>query len=128
MGEGFGLVSVIDSTESPRLEIVLGGGEARAVVSPATGADHRTMNLVRLDGGARTTAMTHPQDAVYYVAAGRGRVVDGRSSEAQAVAEGAMVHVDAGDTYQFCADEGAGLTIIGGPCPADAELYVSQEA
>ncbi len=122
MGASANLVTVIDSTTSPKLALVLGSGEAKAVVSPATGAAHRTMNLVRLDAGSSTVAMIHEGDAVYYVAAGRGCVTNDRTGETHAVAEGAMVHVDAGETYSFLADA-AGMTIIGGPCPADIDFY-----
>lgn len=128
MDENLGVVSVIDSIDAPEIPIVASGGRATAVVSPRTGASHRTMNLVRLDRGGSTIELTHGQDAVYYVAAGSGHVLGGTPGETHDVAEGAMVHVDAGDAYRFSAEGTDGMTIIGGPCPADAALYADAEA
>ena len=114
-------VSVIDSAFSPELSLVIGDSHAKAVVSPATGAIHRTMNYLSLGGAARTVTFRHDQDAAYYIISGGGLVVD-QSGDGQSIRAGSMVHVDAGDAYHFAAGPD-GLVVIGGPCPADASLY-----
>ncbi len=54
---------------------------------------------------------------------GAGSIVDLVSSEVFSLAEGAMLHIDAGDAYEFRTDVGQDLKILGGPCPADESLY-----
>jgi hypothetical protein len=91
-------VSVIDSAAGcPALPIVVGGGHAQAVVWPGSGARHRSMHVIALERGATTVASS-------------------------ALGEGAMIHIDAGDSYQLCADAGP-LRVLGGPCPADPQFY-----
>lgn len=121
-------IRVIDSAIGcPEIPIVRGGGNARVVVWPETGAMHRSMHLVTLDGGAETVPLRHPHDAAYYIIAGSGRVADLASGTSQSIGEGSMVHIDAGDRYGFAADTD-GMTLIGGPCPADAALYSTLSA
>jgi mannose-6-phosphate isomerase-like protein (cupin superfamily) len=117
-------VRVIDSAlPSPDLPIVEGSGTARAVLWPGNGALYRTFQVIDLDAGDKTIALRHPSDAVYYVAGGTAIVVDAVREQSQHLIEGAMVHIDAGDSYRFV-NAGAGVCrIIGGPCPPDPALY-----
>jgi len=116
-------VQVIDSAvDCPDIPMVIGPGSAKAVIWPGSGAKYRTFHIVTLPNGSRTIALSHPSDSVYYVMSGAGTVVDMTSGEASDLGEGSMVHIDAGDTYQFHA-AATGMKILGGPCPADPRLY-----
>lgn len=122
-------VRVIDSADAcPEIPIVDGTGNAKVVLWPGNGAQFRTMQVIRLENGAATIALTHTADCVYYVAAGAGQVVDLATGEAADLAEGAMVHIDAGDAYKLRAADDGDLTVLGGPCPADPDLYSQIES
>jgi mannose-6-phosphate isomerase-like protein (cupin superfamily) len=117
-------VRVIDSaTGCPDIPIVVGGGNAKAVIWPGNGARFRTFQILSLAPGARTVALRHASDSVYYVVEGTGSIANLDSGEAAPLGEGAMVHIDAGDGYRFDADGPRGMTLVGGPCPADERLY-----
>lgn len=125
MGETIQVVDVVHAQEIP---IVEGDGNAKVVVWPGMGAQFRTFQLITLGANARTVQLRHPaSDAAYYVLTGQGRVVDLGTGEANNLAEGGMVHIDANDPYQFVASSD-GMRILGGPCPADPALYVDLKA
>lgn len=116
-------VRVVDSAvDCPPLPLVQGQGQARAVIWPGSGAAHRSFHLIELGAGARSVDLSHPADCVYYVIAGAGQVVDLASADAQPLAEGNMIHIDASDRYRLEAND-TGMTVLGGPCPADPALY-----
>jgi mannose-6-phosphate isomerase-like protein (cupin superfamily) len=116
-------VRVIDSAvDCPEIPIVEGEGNAKLVLSPHNGASFRSFQLVSLAGGARTVELSHVSDCAYYVIEGEGAVVDAASLARFGLAEGNMVHIDAGDRYRIEAGT-AGMKVIGGPCPPDAALY-----
>ncbi|MFH0299843.1 hypothetical protein AAFX91_21930 [Bradyrhizobium sp. 31Argb] len=119
----FSQVRVIDSAAGcPEIPIVEGEGNAKVVLSPHNGAAFRSFQLVSLQQNARTIDLSHASDCVYYVIAGEGAIVDTAGGSRHEVAEGHMVHIDAGDRYRIEAGA-AGIKVIGGPCPADASLY-----
>ncbi|MEA2321860.1 MAG: hypothetical protein QOD81_1710 [Solirubrobacteraceae bacterium] len=115
-------IAVLDATAGPALRIVEGEGSAHAVVWPGTGAQLRSLARIRLGAGARTVALRHPDEAVYYVIEGYGSVAEGHAAEPNALVPGAMVHIDPGTLYVITADE-RGLDLVGGPSPADPALY-----
>jgi quercetin dioxygenase-like cupin family protein len=116
-------VVVLDADEKcPRLPLVSGEGEAFAVVWPGVGANMRSMHRIRLRAGSATVRMRHPMEAVYYVIAGEGAVRDADNGTSDPVVEGSMIHIEPGTAY-VCVAGGAGMELIGGPCPADPELY-----
>jgi mannose-6-phosphate isomerase-like protein (cupin superfamily) len=90
---------------------------------PGNNAQFRTFQIITLERGARTIRLHHGSDAVYYVMSGAGSIVDLVSSEVFPLVEGSMVHIDAGDAYQFVTNDGQDMKILGGPCPADETLY-----
>ncbi|WP_213770857.1 hypothetical protein [Bradyrhizobium sp. dw_78] len=115
---------VVDSaTGCPQIPIIIGTGNARVVMWPGNDAQFRTLQIITLERGARTIRLHHGSDAVYYVIGGAGSITDLGSSEVFPLVEGAMVHVDAGDAYQFTANDDQAIKILGGPCPADESLY-----
>lgn len=121
-----GSVSIIDSAGAcPEIPIIDGAGNAKVVLWPGNGAEFRTMHIIRLEGGAATIALSHPSDCVYYVAEGGGAVVDLATGERSPVVEGSMVHIDKGDGYRLEAEAAGGMTVLGGPCPADPALYAA---
>lgn len=116
-------IQVIDgAVQGLDMPIVEGPGNAKAVIWPGSGALHRSLHVVTLGKGSRTIALSHPSDSVYYVMGGAGTIVDMTSGHVSDLSEGSMVHIDAGDTYQFVAAT-SDMKILGGPCPADPRLY-----
>lgn len=109
--------------DCPDLPLVVGDGNAKAVVWPGMGATHRSVHLIDLKRQARTVDLSHESDSVYYVSQGEGVVRDVTTGTASALVDGSMVHIDRGDTYRFEATGAQGMTIVGGPCPADPRLY-----
>lgn len=116
---------VLESDKNcPELPLVEGGGQARAVAWPGVGSRLRSMTLYRLDPASRTVAQTHEMEAVYYIVAGDGEVIEAGHAGGQQLVPGSMAHVEPGTTYQFVAG-GAGMELVGGPCPPDPALYRS---
>lgn len=117
MGDG---IDVISAAAGEPVALAAGEGEAFVVVGPHTGAEHRTMAVVRLPADATTVTLTHPGEAVWYVVGGGGtaRAEDGEDLELD---EGSMVHVEGGAAYALLAGP-EGLEAIGGPCPPDPDL------
>ena len=107
---------------APELRIVETGGRARAVVWPGIGAQQRSMHVIQLDSGGRTTSLSHPSDAVYHVCEGSATVTETDNDSSFDVGVGAMLHIDAGTTYRIAAGAG-GAVLLGGPCPPDPALY-----
>ncbi len=115
---------VVDSAVGcPEIPIIVGPGNARVVMWPGNNAQFRTFQIITLEAGARTIRLHHGSDAVYYVMSGAGSIVDLASSEVFPLAEGAMVHIDAGDAYRFMSGDSQDMKFLGGPCPADESLY-----
>ncbi|MGY4125635.1 mannose-6-phosphate isomerase-like protein (cupin superfamily) [Methylobacterium sp. PvP117] len=117
------VVTVLDSSDThPTLRIVRGAGEVKILSWPGNGAQHRSLHLLRLEDGAATIPLQHPSESVYYVIDGGGAVTDAGTGERFELTGGSIVHVGPGDTYHF--DAGVdGLSIVGGPCPPDPNLY-----
>lgn len=106
--------------EGPQLNLVRGGGSAHALVHPGVGATMRAMHHIALEAESETVVLAHPSDAVYYVLSGEGWVIE--AAQKLALAEGAMVHVDAGTSYRLSAGS-LGMALVGGPAPVDPGLY-----
>ena len=121
-GERVLVLDPVDASACPPVPLVEGDGEARAIVWPGMGARHRSLHRVRLGAGARTVALRHPGEAVWYVIEGDGSVGDAAGAERQEIVEGSMIHVGPGDEYRFTAGD-SGLLLAGGPCPPDPALY-----
>jgi quercetin dioxygenase-like cupin family protein len=103
------------------LGLVNGAGAYREIVGPSRGARERSLHHVTLAPGSATVGLTHPGDAVYYIAEGEGGVHDFSTGETLNLSTGAMVHIPGGSSYRLFSD--AGAVILGGPCPVDAGLY-----
>lgn len=106
----------------PQLPLVESGGEARAIVWPGIGASMRSMHRFTLEQGGKTRTQSHTTEAVYYVMAGSGLVVDPNGGKPDPIVEGSMVHIEPGTAYQFDAGPD-GMVLLGGPCPVDPALY-----
>jgi len=115
-------VSILDGSRGPELDIVDGGGEARAIVWPGIGAEKRSLQRIWLKAASRTVELRHPGEAAYYVVAGGGWVSDRSSGARLALREGSMFHVDGGTGYVAEAGDD-GMELVGGPAPADPALY-----
>jgi len=121
MGDAVSIHDVLG--DGPRLRIVDGPGDVRAVVWPGMGAAHRSIHRYSLDPGAATVPLEHPGEAVFYVQAGTGEVEDLAAGVAQPVRCSEMVHVDAGTRYRFRCTGMEPLVLLGGPAPPDPNLY-----
>jgi mannose-6-phosphate isomerase-like protein (cupin superfamily) len=117
-------IAILEASDGPALAIVEGEGSAHAVVWPGTGAQLRSLARIMIGAGARTVALRHPGEAVYYVIEGAGSVADGETGDSSPLVPGAMIHVDGGTPYVITAGDG-GLDLVGGPSPADPALYDS---
>jgi Cupin domain len=116
-------IQVIDAVHSQEIPIIDGIGNAKVVIWPGMGARCRTFQVIELGENSRTIRLCHPaSDAAYYVLKGQGKVLDIGTGQSQELGEGGMVHIDANDRYQFVAGD-SGMSLLGGPCPADASLY-----
>jgi quercetin dioxygenase-like cupin family protein len=117
-------VRVLSPVDRPDVALVgpEGEGSARAIVWPGVGAQARTMHLVSLPAGAVSRELGHGGEAVYYVVAGTGVVRDADAGTTTDLIEGSMVHVEPGTRYAFAAGTD-GLELVGGPGPADPDLY-----
>jgi len=114
---------ILQSDETcPLLSLVEGDGEARAVAWPGVGSKLRSMARIKLAAMSRMSPMKHPMEAVYYVIGGDGEVVDSDAVSSQPLIRGSMAHIEPGTAYTFVAG-GAGMELIGGPCPPDPALY-----
>lgn len=113
-------VRILDAGSGPEVDLVAEGGSAYAIVWPGIGVQLRSMHRISLGPFGRTRQLRHPGEAVYYVVSGSGSVVD--AGVATDLVEGSMVHVEPQTTYEFEA-ESDGLELIGGPAPADPQLY-----
>jgi quercetin dioxygenase-like cupin family protein len=115
-----GGIEVLSAAAGQPVDLGEGGGEAFVVVGPHTGAEYRTMALVRLGGGAATATMTHPDEAAWYVVGGSG-VARPEVGEELELDEGSMVHVEPGAAYALVAGP-EGLEVVGGPSPPDPDF------
>jgi quercetin dioxygenase-like cupin family protein len=117
-------IQVLALEEGPALAIVEGEGRAHAVVWPGMGATMRSIHRIELAPGARTIAMSHPSEAVYYVLDGGGEAIDPDAGEGepQSLRRGSMAHIDAGTTYVLAAGA-EGMSLVGGPSPPDPRVY-----
>lgn len=106
----------------PELPFILGDGVFRPIVWPGANDWKRSLHYIELSPSSSTTPLSHPSEAVYYVVAGTG-IVSGGGGPERPIVEGSMVHVSPGTEYSFRTD--TGLTLVGGPCPADITLYTS---
>jgi quercetin dioxygenase-like cupin family protein len=119
-------IRILDGSTGPELPIVRGGGVARAIVWPGTGANLRSLHRIWLEAGSATTELSHGSDAVYYVVEGEGTVHDMTGGSEHAVRLGSMFHIDGGTSYAVVAGK-AGMQIVGGPAPADLAMYAHLE-
>jgi mannose-6-phosphate isomerase-like protein (cupin superfamily) len=116
-------IQVIDAVHSQEIPIIDGIGNAKVVIWPGMGARYRTFQIIELGENSKTIRLCHPaSDAAYYVLKGQGKVLDIGTGQSQELGEGGMVHIDANDRYQFVASD-SGMSLLGGPCPADTSLY-----
>jgi mannose-6-phosphate isomerase-like protein (cupin superfamily) len=115
-------VQVLRIEHGPALPLAE-GGDARAVVWPGVGARHRSMHHLALRPGGATRPQAHAaSEAVYYVVRGEGRVDDLDEGTSRPVQAGTFILITPGTRYRFV-PSGAGLTVVGGPCPPDVTLY-----
>jgi quercetin dioxygenase-like cupin family protein len=115
-------IQILNAAEGPRLAIVERAGHSHAVVWPGMGATLRSIHSISLGRGGRTIELSHPSEAVYYVAAGSGEAVDVVTGAREKLRRGSMVHVDPDTPYILSAGE-EGMQLVGGPSPPDLSLY-----
>jgi hypothetical protein len=90
-------VQVFDTAgELPQISILNGDGNAKVVMWPGNGARFRSFNLISMMENATTIPLTHKSDCVYYTINGAGEIIDLATGETFSLAEGTMLHIDAG--------------------------------
>lgn len=116
-------VRVLEDKDScPRLALVEGEGEARALVWPGVGAHLRSLHRITLGPGSQTVRQQHPMEAVYYLVSGAATAEDEQTRDTHPLRVGSMALIDPGTPYRFVAGS-KGAELVGGPCPADPALY-----
>jgi quercetin dioxygenase-like cupin family protein len=108
--------------DGPSLPVLAGGGSARAVIWPGTGATARSIHLIKLAPSSATVRLEHPGESVYYVMDGSGTVAGDGPAAVTPLVPGSFVHMGPGTGYRFSAGPG-GLEVFGGPCPVDPASY-----
>jgi len=106
---------VIILRDGEPLDVIAQGGRAVAIVWPGMGSRYRAMHRLELDFGGRTVPMRHMGEAVYFVAAGTGRVAGMPYKPHD------MIYVPRRAPYRVEADKPT--TLLGGPCPPDESMY-----
>jgi quercetin dioxygenase-like cupin family protein len=93
------------------------------MVGGRVGATCRSMYRLDFEANSSTRALAHAAEAVYYVIAGSGSVIEhvGARSERRPLTAGAMIHVAPQSSYGIESD-GDGLVLVGGPSPLDPDL------
>lgn len=120
------LLVVTPEQWGPDLGLVEGIGAFREIVGPRLGARERSMHHVSLGAGASTVTLTHPGDAVYYVAEGAAGIQASGGGAVRPLPTGAMVHISGGSGYLLHSE--AGAVLLGGPSPVDPGLYDGSSA
>lgn len=100
-------------SDGERLPIVQGDGQAVTMVGVATGSHYRSINRIELEPGGETLPISHPSEAVYFVAGGRALLEDG--PQRHELRRGMILLLPGGRPYRFIA-QGA-VRLYGGPCP-----------
>lgn len=106
--------------DNPSLKAPFISSDARMVVWPGTGAHSANMNYVRMQPGERNVphAHTDSEDSIY-ILEGSGSVEDLSNGIRHEFVAGDVIHVPAGVRHAVCADRGAPVISVGGPCPPD---------
>jgi quercetin dioxygenase-like cupin family protein len=100
--------------------------DARLVVWPGVGAQTANMNYVRMQPGEENVPHTHrgSEDTIF-VLEGEGTVADLSNGLELPFHAGQAIHVPTGIEHQVRGDRGAEVVSVGGPCPADIELFTA---
>jgi quercetin dioxygenase-like cupin family protein len=100
--------------------------DARLVVWPGVGAQAANMNYVRMQPGEQNVPHTHrSSEDTIFVLEGEGTVADLSNGLELPFQAGQAIHVPAGIAHQVRGDRGAEVVSVGGPCPADIELFTA---
>lgn len=100
--------------------------DARLVVWPGVGAQTANMNYVRMQPGEQNVPHTHrSSEDTIFVLEGEGTVADLSNGLELPFQAGQAIHVPAGIEHQVRGDRGAEVVSVGGPCPADIELFTA---
>jgi quercetin dioxygenase-like cupin family protein len=124
-----GVRILADDDSCPELEIIEGGGRARAIAWPGVGSHQRSMHRISLSASGVTHQLQHPMESVYYVISGEVTASDLDEGVDHMLVKGSMILIDPGTRYTL-SGRGDGAEIVGGPCPPDPGLYLhlAQEA
>lgn len=107
---------------NPKLPIVDGVGVTWAVVWPGIGTTKPSIIFVELGAGFSTIWLKRRGEAVYYLLAGAGTVLGNDTGDEWPEIEGSMVHIGPDSRHHFLS-RAEGLTVFGGPCPADLATF-----
>ena len=109
--------------DEPDLFLELISSDARMVVYPGVGAEQANMNWVKLEVDERNTVHAHSEsEDTIFILSGRGTVEDLTNDVRLEFQAGDAIHVPPGVRHAVCADRGAEVLSVGGPCPPDWAL------
>ena len=91
---------------------------------PGMGATQRSLHYMMLEPGSKTHPISHEtSEAVFYIAQGKGTILDLDKNETFQLREGSVMFVTPATPYVIKATGPEALICIGGPCPPDPKIY-----
>jgi quercetin dioxygenase-like cupin family protein len=110
--------------DRPDASMPMIASDARLIVWPGTGAPEANMNYVRMGAGEENVPHVHrySEDTIF-VLSGRGTIADLSNDSVLEFGAGQVIHVPPGVEHQVRADRGEEIVSVGGPCPADLDLF-----
>lgn len=112
--------------DHPTLRLPLISKDARFVVWPGVDAWSANMNYVLLEPGEANKPHVHTiSEDTIFILEGEGTIFDYTNDTSVRFYSGCAVHVPVGIKHAVVADQGVGITSVGGPSPADVPLLKS---
>jgi quercetin dioxygenase-like cupin family protein len=111
--------------DKPDAMLPMIASDARLIAWPGTGAETANMNYVVMAAGEENVPHLHrDSEDTIYVLSGRGTIADLTNGAELEFEANQVIHVPAGVEHQVRADRGSDVVSVGGPCPADRDLFV----
>ncbi len=109
--------------DNPTLRLPMISKDARFVIWPGVDAWSANMNYVLLEPGEANKPHIHTlSEDTIFILKGKGTIFDYTNDMSASFHSGCVVHVPVGIEHAVVADQGVGITSIGGPSPPDVPL------
>lgn len=100
------------------------GGFARFPIWPRTGGHRRSMNCVVMKPGQENVPHVHPvSEDIFYVLSGNCVIENGDTGHEHPFKGGSLIFIDPGTTHAVKSLGPEDYMSVGGPCPADVNLF-----